>query len=272
MIGQAERQQLLHEGYLVVPEVVPASLCDAVVNAILEFTGVDPDDPETWYQERFKGLGVVPLHHHQALWDVRQYPAVHDVFRALYETEALWVTMDRVGYKPPASERSRDWRRHAVHWDCDPWTFDGFAVQGLVYLTDTSPAQGAFCCVPAIYRNLSQWRADHAGDENRRHPRVDDDDLVAVGGKSGSLVVFHRLMPHSNLVNRTEKPRFVQYVTMQPEGGDEERRERIELWRSNMPPPWAVRQKVPGQEMPEPGPAAELTTLGRKLVGIDTWG
>jgi len=271
LIGSEQRRQFLESGYLVVPGVVPQSLCERVVGAILEFTGVDLENPDTWYQERFAGLGVIPLHHHQALWDLRQHPALYEVFTEIYEQDSLWVTMDRVGYKPPAGEATRHWRRAPVHWDCDPWAFDGLGVQGLVYLTDTGADQGAFACVPSIYRGLDAWLASHEREQVGRHPEVTEDELVPVAGPAGSLVLFHRLMPHTNGLNLSPRHRLVQYVTMHPAGDEEERLQRIELWRGKMPPEWAIRQKVPGQQLPEPGAAAELTPLGKKLVGLEAW-
>lgn len=271
MIGEQERQAFLECGYLVIPGVLPLDLCQRVVDAILAFTGVRLDDRATWHPQRFAGLGVVPLHHHQALWDVRQHPAVYEVFRELYGREDLWVSMDRAGYKPPASDGTKDWDRAPIHWDCDPWSMDELSIQGLFYLTDTSEDQGAFSCVPSMYRNLGTWRADHAEDENRRYPRVAEQDVVAVAGGAGSLVVFNRLMPHTNGLNRSPRPRFAQYVTMSPAGGTAERAIRVEQWQKNMPPQWAIRQKEAGQLIPEPGSPARLTELGRKLVGVDSW-
>ena len=32
-----------------------------------------------------------------------------------------------------------------------------------------------------------------------------------------------------------------------------------------------MRQIVPGQQIPEPGPLPDLTGLGRALVGLDDW-
>ena len=267
MIDESSRQQFLEQGYLVIPEVIPEDLCRRVVDAILAFTGVRPDEPSSWQTARFAGLGIVPLHHHQALWDVRQHLRLYEAFRDLYQTQALWVTMDRVGYKPPDTSA----KRAPVHWDCDAWSFEGLGIQGLVYLTDTSVDQGAFCCVPSIYRDLRSWLDAHESDDDRRHPLVDEADIVPVAGGTGSLVVFHRLMPHTNGCNTSARPRFAQYVTMNPAGSDVERADRIDQWRDNMPPAWALRQKVDGQQIPEPGGPARLSELGRKLVGLDRW-
>ncbi|XOV88959.1 MAG: phytanoyl-CoA dioxygenase family protein [Pseudomonadota bacterium] len=267
--GDELRKAILTQGFVVVPGVVPLALCKSVVQAICETAGIDQDDNSTWYQPGFAGLGIVALHHHQALWDLRQYPALYDVFRSVYQQDQLWVSMDRVGYKPPAGPASADWPQHAVHWDCDPWQFEGFDLQGLVYLTDTTADQGAFACVPTIYRALDAWRREHLQDANRRHPQVADDLLVPVPGPAGALVLFHRLMPHTNLKNLSPRPRFTQYVTMSPVGNNDARAKRVAEWADRLPPEWARRQY--GTDAPEPGPLAELTPLGRKLVGIDAW-
>lgn len=265
------RQVFVDEGYLVIPDVVPRALCEAVIDAIREFTGVDPDHPADADVDRFAGLGIVPVHHHQALWNVRQHPALHDIFSQLYADERLWVTIDRAGYKPPASAVTREWEMAAVHWDCNPWAPVPFGIQGLVYLTDTSEDQGAFSCVPSIYRNLDRWLADHAEQSPGRHPDIGSEPLIPVAGSAGSLVVFHRLMPHTNGKNLSDRPRLAQYVSMDPVGDEAARIERIGLWQDKLPPAWAARQKVAGQQIPEPGEPAELSALGRKLVGVDVW-
>jgi hypothetical protein len=256
--------RFLDDGYMVVPGLIPDALCQRVIDAIDEFIS-------GWDESRFDHLGIVPLHHHEALWAVRQYPALYDVFRAIYQQDELWVSMDRAGYKPRESERTSGFTRARVHWDCDPWTFSGLAVQGLVYLTDTESDQGAFACAPNVYQNLDAWLSSNEGDEDRRYPSIDESDLVSVPAPAGSLVIFHRLMPHTNLINRTALPRYVQYVTMQPAGDEEERVGRVKDWEEKVPPEWAIRQKVNGQMIPEPGSPALLTELGKKLVGVTPW-
>ena len=271
VLSRQQLDQFHEDGYLVIPSVVPKELCDAVVAAISEYCHVDLSNESTWYAERHAGHGIVPLHHAQALWDVRQHPAVYEAFCALYGRDDLWVSMDRVSYKPPASEATRDWHEAGVHWDCDPWATNSLGIQGLVYLTDTGEDQGAFCCVPEIYRHLDDYRRTHEKDEHRRQPVFDASMVQAVAGGAGSLVVFNRLMPHSSLLNRSGEHRFVQYVAMSIAGGETARSQRVTEWQEKMPPEWAIRQQVPNQQIPEPGERARLTPLGRKLVGVDTW-
>ncbi|MFP6808836.1 MAG: phytanoyl-CoA dioxygenase family protein [Pseudomonadales bacterium] len=281
MISDEQKAQFSDQGYLVIPDVVPLALCQQVIDAILSYTGVQLDDRSSLYQgtymdHGYMDHGIVPMHHHQALWNIRQHPSVHEVFASLYDRESLWVSMDRVSYKPPLASQTVHLEQAAIHWDCDPWNsqapaMSALSIQGLVYLTDTTKSQGAFSCVPSIYKHLDGWCTTHAFDESRANPIVPDDDLIAVEGSAGSLVVFNRLMPHTSRLNKSANHRFVQYLTMQPVTGEKERLQRIYEWRELMPPAWAVRQNIQQQKIPESGESAVLSKLGRKLVGIDLW-
>lgn len=265
------RSRLFEHGFLVVDDVVPTALCEAVVEETAEFVGVVPDDPSTWYGNCAAGHGIVPLHHGQALWNVRQWPGVHAVFRELYEEEALWVSMDRVSLKVPAAGWDGGDRVSPLHWDTDPRLPRRADFQGLVYLRDTADDQGAFCCAPEVYADLSEWVAGRRVSDARAAVNASDTPIRRIGGRAGSMVIWHRQMPHSSGRNDAALPRWVQYVTMDVAASEEERLERVRLFGEKRPPEWAVRQEVPGQLIPEPGPVPELTALGRRLVGLDAW-
>ena len=267
MLTEATKAELAENGYAVVDGVVPKPLCDAVIAAVASFLDVDLGAPSTWRVAH--GHGIVPLHHHPALWEVRQHPAVHAVFTELYGSRALWSSVDRASFKPPAGDEAV--RVSRLHWDADPrQPKETAGYQGLVYLTDTDADQGAFCCAPEIYRELPNWLDAH---------RTSVSDALAeatptatrIGGKAGSLLVWSRLMPHSSARNESRRPRWVQYVTMSPASDEAARLELAGAFRDKRAPEWALRQKVRGQCNPEPGPVAELTSLGRRLAGVDPW-
>jgi ectoine hydroxylase-related dioxygenase (phytanoyl-CoA dioxygenase family) len=271
MISNADKRQFFDQGYLVVEGVVPEANCRAVRAAVCEFLGVSEEDPETWRKPNIQGHGIVPLHHAQALWDVRQLPRIHAAFAALYDAEDLWVSVDRVSFKAPASISSDSVRVDPIHWDGDPRVREGLSIQGLVYLTDTDPEQGGFCCIPDLYRGLDEWLAEHAGDDSLRRPDVSGYEVQTVGAPAGSLVMWHRRLPHSSARNDGNLPRWTQYVAMEPAGDEQARQQLVALYREKRPPQWAVRQHVRGQQIPEPGEPAQLTDLGRRLVGLSSW-
>ena len=168
-------------GYVVVPNVVPKANLDAVVDVVWEFLEMDPNDPQTWYRlpEWHSRAGMVHLYHHQALWNNRQYPRVHQAFSELFGTDKLWVSLDRTNMNPPANA---DWDYQGfIHWDFDPTTWPiGLRVQGVLCLTDTDEAQGGFQCVPGSHKIVPEIVARQPPDANLR-PRYHRSDRQTFG-------------------------------------------------------------------------------------------
>jgi hypothetical protein len=252
-------------GYARVPAVVDRAHVDALLRALREAAGVDVDDPATWELPS----AWPPLWAHQAQWDVRQHPAVHAAFAAAYGREDLVVSQDSVGFKPPvAATASRAAQPLSIHWDLDP-RYPEVSVQGVLYLTDTGPEHGAFCCVPGLFADLDDWLARHP-DNDSFDVDLEDHPVVPVPGAAGDLIVFSSRLPHGNGVNTAATPRVVQYIAMWPAGfwGDR-REEHAERYRSGTAnPAWQAR---PGWDRPQPWAPAQLTPLGRRLAGLDAW-
>src|SRR5579862_6566740 len=89
-------------GYVLVKNVVPKENCERAVDAMFEFLEMDRTDPSDWYRMPLKPpAGVVEMYQHQAMWDNRQHPRVHQLYTEILGTEELWVVIDRMGFKPP---------------------------------------------------------------------------------------------------------------------------------------------------------------------------
>jgi ectoine hydroxylase-related dioxygenase (phytanoyl-CoA dioxygenase family) len=270
MISDADKRHFREHGYLVLERLVAESVCAAARATIADYLGVRTDDPATWYRRDVHGHGIVPLHHPQSFWDLRQQPEIHEAFAALYGTRKLWVSIDRASFKPPSRGLSGAYRPEPIHWDGDPRRTT-LSIQGLVYLTDTSPDQGGFCCVPELFRQLDDWLQQHPEPEMLRRPDVSGFPIERIGAPAGSLVLWNRRMPHSSAENQGDAPRWVQYVAMEPEGDAAARAQLTTIYREKRPPEWAVRQQIVEQQIPEPGEPATLTPLGHQLVGLTPW-
>jgi hypothetical protein len=269
ILSKADHTFFQEHGYLAVPDVVPQENCQAAITEMCAFLEVDQEDPKTWYRKHLGSNGIVPIHHPQAFWNNRQHPKIHQVFSELYGTDALWVTMDRASFKPPFRPqlfRKRDdcW----LHWDVNPRKDKNLTLQGLIYLTDTEANQGTFEGIPSIYRSLETWLRQH----KMLYPletKVQPKDIVGVSGRVGTLVIWNALLPHRSGLNHVEKPRFVQYIAMNPVGSEQERQERVKFWKERrVPKCWRGWRY---QIEPEPGEPASLDDLGRKLLGLDGW-
>ena len=89
-------------GYVVVPNAVPQENLDAIIAGVFEFLEMDSTDREGWYREPLRTNGMAEMYHHQAMWNNRQHPRMHQIFTEIWGTEKLWVSIDRISFKPPA--------------------------------------------------------------------------------------------------------------------------------------------------------------------------
>ena len=202
-------------GYVVVHDAVSAAQCAAAVDAICEYLGADPDDPNTWHARRNGHSIWVSLLHHPALWANRRSARIRGAFAQLWGRRDLWVSVDQAGFNPP--ERA-DWTFPGphLHWDTELVPPVSFDVHGVLYLTDTAANQGAFTCVPGFHRKLDAWLAELPAGADPQRQDLAALGPVAVAGRAGDLIVWRTALPHGASPNRSDRPRIVQYIQMQP--------------------------------------------------------
>jgi ectoine hydroxylase-related dioxygenase (phytanoyl-CoA dioxygenase family) len=202
-------------GYVVVHDAVTAAQCAAAADAICEYRGADLRDPNTWYARRDGHSIWVSLLHHPALWANRQSTRIRGAFAQLWGRRDLWVTVDQAGFNPP--ERA-DWAFPGphLHWDTELVPPVSFNVHGILYLTDTAANQGAFTCVPGFHRKIDAWLADLPADADPQRQDLAALGPVPIAGRAGDLIVWRSALPHGASPNRSDRPRIVQYIQMQP--------------------------------------------------------
>ena len=270
-------------GYVVIPNAVQQENLDRMVETIWQFLYMDPDDSETWYKHKpytrddrcspISGAGMVEVYQHQALWDNRQHPKIHQAFSEIWDDEKLWVSLDRANMKPPARDDRPEWGHQGmIHWDVDTSEQPiRFGVQGVLYLTDTAENQGGFQCVPGFNNTFEEWVKTQPEDRNPHQPDLADLQVKSIAGKAGDLLIWHKLLAHGNGHNTSDKPRLAQYITMSPAPKDNEeaRQGRIKAWQERRSMSnWPGDSRDWEHERQEP---AVLTELGRKLLGVDLW-
>jgi len=273
IFSEEDHQFFEENGYVIVEEAVPPENTRAVVQAIFEFLGFDQDEPEGWYREPHRTGGMVEIYHHQSMWNNRQHPRVHQAFSEIWGTEKLWCSMDRVCLKPPRHSDHPEYdHKGFLHWDAQvtelPLTF---GVQGVVALTDTAENQGGFQCVPGAHNRLAEYERENGGPLDRSWPNDSSLKGQPIPMKEGDLLIWHYGLIHGNGHNVSDRPRLSQYISMSPAKDEEEdRQSRVAQWRQKTPPnapafpgdPRSVEQKTP---------PAELTELGKKLLGLEVW-
>ena len=268
------------KGYVIVRNAVPPENVAALVDVIWAFMEMDRDDPETWYRSpddasgkpKLKESGMSELYQHQALWNNRQHPRVYGAFVDIWETEKLWVSIDRVNLNPPARA---DWDFQGfVHWDIDTSLRPlPKRVQGVLSLVDVSAEAGGLQVVPGFHRQFADWVRTQPPDRDPRQPDMNGLELVSVEMNAGDLVIWHSLLPHGTGRNNSPQPRLAQYITMFPAMEEDQamRQERIGLWRERKSPDRKFFPGDPRRWEVEHGETAELTPLGEKLLGLRDW-
>ncbi len=66
VLTAADHAHFEAQGYVIVKDAVPPENIEAAKQAIYDFLGVSPDDPESWYREPVQPGGNVEMHQHPA--------------------------------------------------------------------------------------------------------------------------------------------------------------------------------------------------------------
>lgn len=270
----------IHNGYVVIKRAVPESNCKKLVDLLWKFEEKDPRDPSTWYTPQraemqmveLTNSGMVEIYNHPLLWENRQAQKVYDAFVDIWGTEKLWVTIDRANLNLPARP-GFDFKGF-IHWDYDPDT-NPQNVQGVLALADqTDENMGGFQCVPELYRTFHTWKLTQPKDRDPFKPDISGFELVKVKLEAGDLLIFNSTLAHGIRPNKSkDKVRLAQYISMMPAEEDNEplRQWRINSWRNRIAPEGYAFPGDPRKWEQTKYPQAELSPLGKKLLGLDKW-
>lgn len=270
------------QGYVVIKNAVSRGQAKKTADFLWKFEDKNPADMESWYtapraemkMKELAGTGMVEVYNHQQLWNNRQTQRVYDAFVDIWGTEKLWVTIDRANLNFPM--RPGHEYKGFIHWDYDPETKPQ-NVQGVLALADqTDINMGGFQCIPWLYKNYDTWKLSQPEDRNRFQPDISnlEDKIVKVPMEAGDLLIFNSAEPHGIRPNRSEdKVRIAQYLSMMPA---QEENEGLKNWRVNS---WKNRVAPEGYAFPgDPRnleqtkyETAELSELGKKLLGLEVW-
>lgn len=201
-------------GYVVVHDAVPSDSLKAAAQAVWDYVDASPDEPDSWYRHTDHGI-MVQYFQHPAFAANRRSPRLHKAFAQLWGHADLWTTIDRVGFNPPVTPNA-PYRGHALHWDVSLKTPIPFGTQGILYLEDTAPEQGAFTLVPGFQRWGEAWLKRLPPSATPRNLDLRALGARAIGGRAGDLIIWHHALPHGASPNTADRPRLVQYINMFP--------------------------------------------------------
>ena len=271
-----------HNGYVIIKNAVPREQAKQTAEFLWEFEDKDPNDKSTWYtapraemqMKELAGTGMVEVYNNQHLWNNRQMQRVYDAFVDIWGSEKLWVTIDRANLNFPI--RPGFEYKGFIHWDYDPETRPQ-NVQGVLSLADqTDQNMGGFQCIPWLYRNYDTWKLTQPEDRDRFQPDLNglEDKIVKVPLEAGDLLIFNSTEPHGIRPNLSEdKVRIAQYISMMPAQEEEEslKQWRVNSWKNSIAPEGYAFPGDPRKWEQTKYKRAELSPLGKKLLGLDQW-
>lgn len=205
-----------YNGYIIVKDAVPREDCDATIQVICDFLSIDRDDPNTWYNPHPARQGImVQLFQHPILQKNRNSAYIRHAYEHLWQRKDIWLNTDRVGFNPPETPT---WQFPGpdLHWDVSLDLPIPFGLQGILYLADTEANQGAFTLVPGFQNWGEKWLRSLPEEVNPRRENLHALGSLPVTANAGDFIIWHQALPHGSSPNRSTKPRFVQYINMEP--------------------------------------------------------
>ncbi|MBS1747337.1 MAG: phytanoyl-CoA dioxygenase family protein [Bacteroidetes bacterium] len=270
----------IQNGYIVIKNAISKEQAKKTADFIWEFEEKNPGDPSTWYTQpraeiqmkELTNTGMVEMYNHQYLWENRQMQRVYDAFADIWGTEKLWCTIDRANLNFPL--RPGYEYKAFIHWDYDPETKPQ-QVQGVLALNDqTDENMGGFQCIPELFRSYDTWKLTQPEDRDHFKPDITGFTPTKVKMEAGDLLIFNSLQPHGIRANRSgDKVRIAQYISMMPaeENNEPLRQWRINSWKNRIAPEGYAFPGDPRNWEKTKYKTAELSALGRKLLGLDKW-
>jgi hypothetical protein len=203
-------------GYLVLKNVIPKKQCLETQQAIWNFLEMDPNDSSTWYNTHPNQGGLMlTFTQHVTLKANRDSFIIQKAYEQLYGTTEIYKTIDKVSFNPPETNNF-NFLGSKLHWDVSLELPIPFALQGLLYLSDCGPNDGAFNCVPGFHLEIENWLNNLPTDVNPREEVLKTLKPIAVTGNAGDFVIWHQALPHCATPNYGSIPRMVQYLTYLP--------------------------------------------------------
>jgi len=281
VLSPEDWQHWITRGYVIVRQAVPPENVERLVNLLWEFDEKDPNDPSTWYapqrrdhkMRELNGTGMLEIYNHQYLWDNRMEPRVYNAFVDIWDREDLWVAIDRANLNPPKKMPGDP--NGFIHWDADTSLRPlPIGVQGVLSLKKQDSEVGGFQCVPDLFEHFEEWLKTQPADRDPMHPDITGFKIVNIDMEAGDMLIFNSLLAHGVRPNHSrDRVRMAQYISMYPanEEDEDERQERIRLWRERDHPKRDAFPGDPREWEKHNAETARLTELGEKLLGLKSW-
>lgn len=203
-------------GYIILKNAVARRDCEETIELICQSIKIQREEPESWYRQHATQQGImVQLFQHPVIQRNRGSVIIRQAYEQLWNRTDLWCTPDRLGFNPP---ETAEWKFPGpdLHWDVSLSLPVPFGLQGILYLADTAANQGALTVVPGFQHKVDDWIRGLPAAANPRQQDLHALGSFAIAADAGDFIIWHQALPHGSSPNRSQKPRFVQYINYEP--------------------------------------------------------
>lgn len=253
-------------GYVVVDQVSEKNQRENLVKLIDQL--IQKDIPHS------RRVGFLDLYHDDRLAQLRQNPRIYNVFSKILGTEKLWVVFDRVIFQ----DKNESEDPLNPHVDQNPVANPGFSnVQAMIALRDMNESTGTLALVPQshlFFDEYAKWVKP--GDGYVEHQGERALSFVGLRLREGQLVIWDSRTTHSRFRGEAKTNRYAALVTFTYAKDDPELTAlRLKYfhegtgWNCHAAGLRATarpRCEISLRQNPE-----DLTPLGRKLYGLESW-
>lgn len=200
-------------GYIRLENVISKSKCAEVIELINAQLEIIPKDEATWYNshQNLQGL-MLQLYQDSTLDTIRYDESIRRIFTSLYKTPRLLVNCEKVSYNPPETTEYK-FKGSSLHWDIDFSKPLAYYIQGLVYLNDVPAERGALEVIPGFHLEIEEYLSRFEDPVEAINALRESRSSIRVPGKQGDLILWLQAIPHAATPNKSNQPRYVQYVS-----------------------------------------------------------
>lgn len=218
VLTEAQRKQFFNDGFLVLPEYLPAEWLQKLRTATAELidrSRTVSKSNNVYVLEEGHSAETPRLHrvsnpqdHHSVIWDFFKAPVLTDLVADVVGPDVKFHHA-KLNVKSGNSTRPFEW-----HQDIQGWPHTDYSpVTVGVYIEGCRPEQGPLCFMPGSHKGPLFSLYDGDGNFAVRLNEADvaksvrDDEVIRATGGPGSVLLLHCRVLHSSSRNTLASPR-----------------------------------------------------------------
>ena len=211
-LSSKDMMQWQEQGYVVVKGIIPRATSLAIAEELMNCNNASLATPDSWHQAYggpfFRQVFDIP-----ELNIARQSSRARQAFQQVWERENLVVSRDTYSLNFPETASHR-FQGTKLHLDVDFHLPLHFKTQGIVYLNDVAPEQGALTLCTGFHLKYAQWLNTLPQGFNPNDSDFYQLRHKPIAAEAGDLIIWHHWLPHGASPNHHKLPRVAQYLDM----------------------------------------------------------